>query len=84
MYLIGVFTNSAAVTTGTAWEKVQIHNTDCYLLCLEFTSPCFGNSGQRQLEVKAHCENSIRSEDNIVWQLWTSPLLVLRAAVRLF
>lgn len=27
MYLIGVLTNSAAVTMGTAPEKVQIHDT---------------------------------------------------------
>ena len=84
MYLIGVLTNSAAVTVGMAREKVHIYNTIFYLCCLEFTSPCYGNSGQWHLEVRAHCGISIWWEENIVWQLWTSPLVMLRAVVRIF
>lgn len=56
----------------------------CYLHCPEFTSPCYSYSWQRHLEVREQSRNSIWSGENIVCQLWTSPLVMLRAVVRLF
>lgn len=55
-----------------------------YLHCPMFTAPCYGNSRQWQLEVRVHCGNSIWSEENTVWQLWVSTLVMLRAAVSVF
>lgn len=55
----------------------------CYLHCLEPTSLCRGMSGQWQLEVRVYCRDSIWLGQNIVWQFWTSPLVMLRAVVRL-